>query len=235
MANEIGTVLIPAPVVQLKNTQFIENGVIVPQLLEVPCRNVHVDVGQYWAIPTKDNGIFTGLWYQPATTITGEAISQPTFDSFQVLRIRDKSYPSDYTWWIISTLAQYTAACNTCCGETMTPIPFTVPVIAPCQNVCDATDSDGNYYAVFAAPDLGAGEEYNVNGSLNNEEVPAFDATSLDDLISELNSNFDGSGSSPAIEIVWTRDGNTIIGTIQDGLGENTSICLVITADPTSP
>ncbi len=233
MADNIGTVYIPAPVIQLKNTQFIEDGLLVPQILEVPCRNVHIDLGRYWATPTKDNGIFTGLWMQPAYTETGVAIPAPTFDSFQVLRIRDEL--SDYTWWILATLTQYTAACNTCCGAEFTPITYTVPVIAPCQTVCDSQNGDGDYYATFAAPVLGAGESYVVNGSYDNEDVGEFTSTSLDDLISDLNANFTSIGS-PSVNIIWTRSGTTIIGTIQDGEGADSSICLsIFTTGDVSP
>lgn len=230
MPDNIGQVVIPAPVVQLKDTQFIENGVIVPQTIEVPCIQVNIDYSLYWAIPTKDNGIFTGWWYQPASTETGSAIAQPTYDSFQVLRIRDKI--SDYTWWIAATLTQYTGACNTCCGDDFTPIPpFAPPVIAPCQLICDAINDDGNYFVVFAATDLGAGEEYIVNGSFDNEAISEFSASDLDNLITELNTNFTDVGdASPPYEIIWTRNGNTIIGTLQNGQGQGSNLCLLIDA-----
>lgn len=234
MPNNIGTVLISAPVVQLKNTQFIKNGAIVPQYLEVPCRATHVDVGQYWATPTKDNGIFTGWWYQPAFTETGDAIAQPSFDSFQVLRVRDKM--SDYTWWLKATLAQYTNACNTCCGGDYAPITYTVPVIAPCQQICDAINQAGNYFVVFAAPTLGVGQNYVVNGAFNNVKVNQFTASTLNNLVTALNANFNNVGdSSPGIGITWTANGNSIIGTLAGGQGNGSSLCLNIAAADTSP
>lgn len=234
MADNIGTVYIPAPVIQLKNTQFIENGLLVPQILQVPCRSVHTDIGRYWAVPTKDNGVFTGLWMQPAYTANGTAITKPSYDSFLVLRVRDEI--SDYTWWLKADLTQYTAACNTCCGDAFTPITYSVPIISPCQTVCDSQDSSpSNYYAVFAAPALGAGLNYVVNGAYNNEQVADFTSTSLDDLISDLNANF-GTIGSPSVTIIWTRIGSTIIGTIQDGEGEDSIICLsILTTADVSP
>lgn len=230
MADNIGTVYIPAPVVQLKDTQFLEDGVIVPQVLEVPCRNVHIDIGQYWAIPTKDNGIFTGWWYQPAATSTGAAIAKPTFDSFSVLRIRDKI--TDYTWWILATVTTYTGACNTCCGDDFTPIPNPdVPVIAPCQEICDAIDDDGNYFVVFAYPELGAGQEYQVTGSFDNVEVEIPNSTDPTDLQSNLNSDFTGVGDeSPPISITWIVADGVITGTLQDGRGLGSSLCLSVVA-----
>lgn len=227
MADNIGTVYIPAPVIQLKDTQFLEDGAIVPQVLEVPCRSVHIDIGQYWAIPTKDNGIFSGWWYQPAATSTGVPVAAPTFDSFSVLRIRDKL--SDYTWWILATVTSYTRACNTCCGSAFTPITYSVPIIAPCEIVCDAIDGDGNYFLTFAAPDLPAGYEYVINGSQDGFALPELTASSLDDILTQLNANYDEVGDfSPQVIIQWTRSGNTIIGTLQDGLGAGLTFCMVI-------
>lgn len=232
MADNIGQVVIAAPVIQLKDEQFIEDGVILPQLLEVPCIQIHIDVGQYWAIPTKDHGIFTGWWYQPASTSNGTAIAAPTFDSFSVLRIRDKL--NDYTWWVLATVTTFTAACNTCCGDGFTPITFDVPVVAPCQDICDSINEDGNYYVVFAAPTLPDGDQFVVDGSFDNVSVPQFTASDLDDLITELNSNFTNVGdASPPFSIVWTRIGSTIIGTIQTGQGLGSSLCLVINTGST--
>lgn len=231
MADNIGTIYIPAPVLQLKDTQFIQDGVIVPQYLEVPCRSQFIDLYQYWAVPTKDNGIFTGLWMQPAFTETNQAIAQPSYDSFKVLRIRDKD--SDYSWYLMCTLTQYTAACNTCCGSAFTPIPFpTVPVIAPCEILCDAINTDGNYFVVFAAPP--EGDNYIINGSYDNEQIAQFTATTLDNLVTQLNTHF-GTIASPATTIVWTRSGITIIGTVQGGLGLGISLCLKINSGDTSP
>lgn len=233
MADNIAQTLIPAPVVQLKNTQFIEDGAIVPQILEVPCAQSHIDLGRYWAIPTKDNGIFTGWWYQPAFTETGVAIEQPTYDSFLVLRVRDKL--TDYTWWVLATLTQFTAACNTCCGVTMTPITYTVPVISPCTLLCDAIDDAGNYFAVFAAPTLPAGYEFIINGSYDDEPWTEQDAANLAGILTELNTNFNAAPGSPGVHITWTRSGDTFIATIQNGEGNGSSICLSIVAMVTSP
>jgi len=230
MADNIGTVVIPAPVVQLKDNQFLEDGVILPQILEVPCIQAHIDVGQYWAIPTKGEGIFTGWWYQPATTPNGTAISKPTFDSFSVLRIRDKL--NDYTWWILATVTSYTAACNTCCGAAFTPITYSVPVISPCQLICEAINDDGNYYVIFAAPALGAGQTYTVHGSFDNIALSTGTGiASLDALVTYLNTNYNLVGDfSPQATIVWIRSGTTIIGTLQNGLGNGSSMCISILA-----
>ncbi len=232
MADNIAQVVIPAHVIQLNNSQFIEDGAIVPQVLEVPCQQTHIDLSTYWAIPTKDNGIFTGWQYQPTLTETGKDIPKPTYDSFEVLRIRDKI--SGYTWWLGNSMTQYTENCNACCDGDTTPLTFDPPIIAPCQNICDATNDDGNYYVVFAAPTLGDSEQYVVNGAFDNVNIAEFTSTDLDDLITDLNANFTNVGdASPPYSIVWTRDGNTIIGTIQGGFGLNSSLCLVITTELT--
>lgn len=234
MANNIPNITVPAPVIQLNNIAYIVDGQYDPQTKNIPCGiNALVDDIQHWAVPIKDYGICTNLFFEPAVGDYPPGTA-PTPDSLLVLRIRDKYKPS-WTWWVVCTIAEYYASCQTCCGESYVPIPVpTLPVIVPCQKVCEATDDDGNYYVTFGAPDLGAGEEYEVSGQIDNEDLTPLTATSLDDLISELNSNY-GTVGSPAIDIVWTRNGNVIIGTVQDGEGEDSSFCLLIEAVTPSP
>jgi len=221
------------PVIQLNNTLYLEDGVLKPQTLNVPCgEHTHIDNPYYWAVPIKDSGTFRTVEFIPQTDVYGNAVDQPTFDSFVVQRVRDKA--SRYTWWVIidadaSPPVDFTDVCATCCGEEALTLSGTVPVVAPCQDVCDAVNDDGNYFVTFGAPALAGGENYSVHGSFDNEELPAFTSTSLDDLINDLNSNY-GTIGSPAVDITWTRDGSVIIGTFQNGDGEGSSICVLIEA-----
>ena len=234
MANNIANISVPAPVIQENNIAYLENGQYSPRTRNIPCGvNAWVDDIQHWCVPIKDFGICTNIDFVPAVGAYPVG-SPPTPDSLLVLRVRDK-YKPHFTWWVICTIAQYYASCQTCCGATFVPIPApTLPIIVPCQNVCDAINGSGNYFVTFAAPTLGGGESYVTNGQLDGEDLGDFTSTSLDDLVSDLNSNY-GTVGSPALTIVWTRSGNTIIGTFQNGAGADSVFCLIVQAEVPSP
>lgn len=232
MSNTIPNEAIPAPVIQFNNHYYLRDGQYDPQSISVPCGvNALVDPYQWWMIPVKNFGIVSILQAVPA--INGNE-SQPTPDSISVIRIRDKYNPG-YTWWCVCQLVDYYAACAACCGEPAVPIPAPdLPIIVPCQDICGATNDAGNYFLTFAAPALGAGEGYITYGQYDGGELPTFESTSLDDLVTDLNTNY-GTVGSPAVDIVWTRSGTTIIGTVQDGAGEGSSFCLLVLAIAPSP
>jgi hypothetical protein len=234
MPDNIGTIYIPAPVVQLKNTQFLEYGVIIPQILEVPCRTVHIDTTQYWATPSKDHGVFTGWYYTPQTDEVGNPIAAPTFDSWTVTRIRDKQYPSDYSWWLLCTVDQYINACRTCCGNAFTPITYTVPTIAPCQTICESVNDEGLYYAIFALPELGDGQTYFPIGSYDNVPMPTANAAGYATegaLQTFLNTNWNLVGDfSPGVQLQWTVSGGIVTAVVEDGGELSDVICVVINA-----
>lgn len=236
MANNIPLISIPAPVIQFKNDLYLTDGQFDPKIKNIPCgENAWVDDLQHWFIPIKDFGIVNTEYceivpavgdYPPGTP--------PTFDSLLVLRIRDKFYPG-HTWWVVCTIAEYYASCQTCCDDAAVPIPTHVPpVIIPCQKVCEAINGSDNYFVVYGAPDLGAGEGYLTYGAINGVELNPFESTSLTDLLADLNTNF-GTIISPARTIVWTRTGNIFTGTFQGGLGIDDSFCLLITNIAASP
>lgn len=229
MPNSIPLITIPAPVIQLNNDTYLADGQYSPRTLNIPCgTNAWVDDIQHWAIPIKDYGICTNVFFQPAVGDYPPG-TEPTPDSLLVLRVRDKYYPG-FTWWVICTIEEYYAACQTCCDDTPVPIPDpTLPMIVPCQKICEAQDAEGNYFVTFAAPTLAGGENYRTYGQFNEDELASFDSTSLDDLVTDLNADYDEVGT-PTREIIWTRSGNTIIGTVQYGAGEDDSFCLLITA-----
>lgn len=234
MPTAIPNVTIFAPVIQFKNDLYLTEGQYTPRTLNIPCGiNALVDDQETWVVPVKDHGICTVCSFVPAINDYPPG-SPPTPDSLLTIRVRDK-YNRNYWWYVIATRDQYYASCAACCGDTPVPIPDpTLPIIVPCQNVCEATDDDGNYYVTFGAPTLGAGEEYSVYGQYNGEDLNSFSSTSLDDLVSDLNSEY-GTIGSPSVDIVWTRNGNTIIGTFQDGDGEDGNFCLMIIAEIPSP
>jgi hypothetical protein len=232
MPNTIPNETVEAQVIQFNNHYYLRDGQYAPQTQNILCGiNALVDPYQWWMVPVKNFGIVSILQAVPA--INGNE-TQPTPDSISVIRIRDKYNPG-YTWFVICSLEDYYAACAACCGDTPVPIPLpTLPVIVPCQKVCEAQNTNGDYFVTFAAPVLGAGEQYFVYGQFDEEELADFQSTSLDDLVNDLNTNY-GTVGSPAVDITWTRNGTTIIGTFDNGLGVDSTMCLLIIAEIPSP
>lgn len=166
MGDQIATVLIPCYVVQMNNQLFRTDDEVIGQILEVPCRNALIDDVPYWAVPVKDFGVFTTLDYILAVDDNANA---PTFDSFLVVRVRDKL--SGNTWWIYGTKTDFVTSCSTCCDSPAIPMPGTsgtfVIRIQPCQRVC-IQNTVGAFYTVWGLPNLLAGQTYFAFGSYNN-------------------------------------------------------------------
>jgi len=222
MGEQIATVLIPCYVVQMNNQVFITDDEIIGQILEVPCRNALIDDVAYWAVPVKDFGIFTTLDYILA--VDGDA-SPPTFDSFKVVRVRDKL--SGNAWWIYGTKTDFVTSCSTCCDSPAIPMPGTsgtfVIRIQPCQDVC-VVNGSGAFVTTWGLPSLGAGQSYFPFGSYNN--APLFPGA--------------GNGYSTVAALlvfmnlrwtpfVWTAtpDNLTLFGT---GGSLNDSLCVTVVA-----
>lgn len=237
--SQIATILIPCLVVQLNNQQYLGNNQvdnIIGQTLDVPCRNVIVDEVAYWATPIKDSGIFTKLQYQLVTDDNG-AVPIPTFDSFQVIRVRDKL--TEYTWWIYGSRDNFLNSCNTCCGAGTVPMPGIdgafLPMIAPCQTLCDITNAQGQYQMIFGLPNLLGHEVFFPYGSYNNVALPTASGAGYSTvtlLLAYLNSTWSAVGT-PSAGFVWTAsaDQKTLIVT---GGFLSDSICVVVTTIGTS-
>ncbi len=227
MAN-IATVLVNVPVIQLNNIVYLQDGQLVPQTLKVPCRNVHVDTPYYWAVPIKDSGVFTTLEMIPQTDVYGNAVDQPTYDSFTVQRVRDKL--SRYTWWIViddsaSPPVDFTDVCATCCGEDSLTLSGVIPLIVPCQSI-ESTNDAGDFIVVFGAPALSGGQTYRANGAFNDEALVQVTAATLALLIVQMNLHW-GTIGSPACTFVWTNVDLVVTGTGCECPGE---ICVLIEA-----
>lgn len=235
-------------VIKFNNEEFIDNnGVIVGRVLDVPCRNVEAGEIQYWMVPVKDNGIFTGL--RPvlsigpdATGVSGVpvAIQKPTVDSFLVTRIREK-YTKN-TWWVVGSSEDFIAACSTCCGVTAIPMPsiggFTNPV-SPCQQFCDITDAGtGKYQTLFVVPlvtNAGANSgTYNAIGNYRANTPGAIDIA-----FTALAGNYANPTALVAAmnaSTSWTQTGKLVYALLADNqtitvtgglLGE--TICILLT------
>lgn len=222
MANNIATVSIPCCVVQQKNSPFVDNGQILPQLKNVPCREVDVDDVGYWCTPVNDNGIFTSLKFTPQTDEVGNAITAPDYLSFNTFRVRDKI--SNDFWYIVGTIADFYASCQTCCGVSFIPMPCTVPVVPVCQTICDSTNDAGDFISIFAAPSPDTGT-YTGNGAFNGEALTQISAATVALLVAQMNIHWASVGSPPET-LVWSNVGNEIIAT---GGSDGDEICIVIT------
>lgn len=233
MANNIANVSIPAPVIQEKNISYLEDGQYSPKTRNIPCGvNAWVDDIQHWAVPITDYGICTNLFFQPAVGDYPPG-TPPTPDSLLVLRIRDK-YKPNFTWWVICTIEQYYASCQTCCADDFIPIPDpTLPIIIPCQSVCESQNISNQYISVNGIPELGAGQEYVGYARVNGEELTDASGATATLLLTDINSKW-GTISSPSESIVWTKssDNLTLIGT---GFSEGDVVCVLIEAITPSP
>jgi hypothetical protein len=233
MANNISTVSIPACVVQQKNSVFVENGVIVPQIRNIPCREVFVDDIGYWATPVNDDGIFTSLKFEPQKDEYGNAIPAPSYLSFNTFRVRDKI--SSDRWYIVGTIEDFYASCQTCCGDAFVPMPCTVPIVPVCQAICDSTNEAGDYISIFGVPPLLDDNCYNAAGSFNGTPFPELNEASLTALVSAMNSQWNHGGVvSPPTVLSYTQTG---AGTevIVTGGAVGDVVCLVIKSLECSP
>lgn len=227
---------VQALVIQQNGKQFeCNNGNgALGQMMQIPC-GASVDInGDFWAVPAKDFGIFTKLYFQ---AYTPNSVA-PTYDSFRVFRIQDKWSNNLNVWWVRGTVAQYEQACADCCGANGTTLPTDVPFIVPCQAICDIQDSAGNYVAYFGLPSLSGGQTYHPYAAINNVKATNASAggyNSVSTLLSYLNSNATNIGS-PAIAVTWTAsaDNMTLIATTT-GNTVGSSICAVVNNFFTSP
>jgi hypothetical protein len=221
---QINTVLIPALVIQQNNTVFRQENIITGKVLDIPCREAFLDDTDYWAVPVKDEGVFTGLSYVLAA---GENIAPPTFDSFKVTRVRDKL--SKFDWWVYGTHTDLINSCATCCDSPPVPMPGIDGIqiiIAPCQFIC-TTNDNGEFYAIFGLPTLEAGEAYYPVGSYENVAFATASPTgyaTVELLLAFLNSSWNP-GSPPSATWTASEDGLTLIAT---GLEEETSLCVIV-------
>ncbi len=236
MADQISTVTIPCWVIQFNNTQYTQDAeTVIGKELLVPCRDVVFDPDDYWAVPIKDSGIFTGLEYVPKT---GVYLAQPTYDSFTVFRIRDKFF--NQYWWIYGTKADFIASCATCCGDAAVPMPgldsFSLR-IAPCQEFCVA-ETNGTFRAYFGIPSLSGILRYFPYGSFNNVALTAASGAgyaSTNALLTFLNANWiNFPVRSPQPTAIWSIENGGLVATFTNAIAGDYICMSVITVDPSA-
>ncbi len=213
-----GTNTIPALVIQLKDVQYLCNDGVgsIGEMQNIPC-NLQMEDAEYWAVPQKGNGIFTNLRWVLLT----DSPTAPSYDSFVCFRIYDKL--TGYPIYVRGTFDEYKNSCNYCCGDAPTPMPTDVPLIAPCQDLCEIVNANGQYQAIFGLPQLGVGQTYNPEGAYNNNPFPAPNPagySSVAALLVFLNANwnpFTWTASSDGLTLVATGGnlGDTVCGIIR--------------------
>lgn len=231
---QIPNALIPAYVVQLNDTIFIEGDQIIGRVLDIPCKNDFIDDPNYWAVPVKDGGIFTTLNY----LLVAQYPNQPTYDSFPVFRVRDKL--SGYFWYAYGTHDDFVNSCSTCCGSGAILMPHTtdgyVINIAPCSTVGSewgyAVNAQGQLYMTWALPTLTGLETYYPYGAYNNVAFPSASPsgyTTPEALLTYLNTEWTNFGS-PNVTVTWSlsADGLTLFSTFTSGAVRGDQICVVI-------
>lgn len=225
MPNNIPNITVPAPVIQLKNELYLVNGQYAPRTLNIPCGiNAQVDDIQHWFVPIKDYGIVNTEYCEivPAVGDFPPGVP-PTPDSLLVLRVQDK-YKPYFVWWVVCTIAEYYASCQTCCDDAFVPIPAPVlPVIVPCTLLCP--NAAGVISAVFGSPaDAGT---FSARGQYNGEALQILSGAATLAALVVLMNNFWGVIGSPPGSFVFTSNGTTVIAT---GGNEGDSLCILITS-----
>lgn len=173
-----------------------------------PCCNEQEFLGEFWAVPTKDDGIFRGYHFVVRTDNTA-----PTPDSFKVTRISDRT--NGRVYYVLGTKAQLDASCADD-GVTPMPLATTIPVPVPDFYVCmtESGADDGKWVWTWTAPAKAGADEYRAHVVVNNvQAVPAASGghASIAAMITWLNANYAAAGtwSNPSgniIKLVSTTD-----------------------------
>lgn len=218
------------------NNDVFENpsALSVGTIMDIPTQGAGgVLDGDFWAVPITDN-VVSGFNFIPCAPTDTDA---PTAQSFHVFRLTNRF---GYDSWYVrgkttgtdngspATYGYIEAAADAeCCSATPRVLPTDVPVIAPCQTMCEF-DSNGKYFAIFSLPALTGNLRYYPYGYYNDALGDAATATgyaTADLLLSFLNS-----GSWGAIG-TWTYSdaAKTILKVTQDAGSGTDVICLEVT------
>lgn len=216
------------------NTDNLSVGKIMP----IPTPGAGAELGgDYWAVPINDN-VVSGFNYIPAAPTD---TVPPTPQSFHVFKLA--SMNGNETWVVRGTTtgvnadspATYgyiqVAADAECCSATPRQLPTDVPVIAPCQTLCN-WDADSKYFGKFGLPVLTGNLRYYPSGYYNGALLTGASSsgyTTKTNLLSFLNGSWSAIGT-------WTEDatGNGITVTQSAGDGTDTVCISVITLDPSA-
>ena len=222
----VGGVAVPCLVLERNRIQFIDfsNGAI-GKVLEVPCRNIDMDsTGDAWAVPMKDNGVFTGWWVIPKA-FDGQGndytINPPTYDSQTCFRVSILNDVHDsIEFYILGSRADFSNSCKSCCGAAYTPMPGVTAggvknftwYIAPTVVIGDIQNQNGQNVTYWGVPTQPAGYKLFPVGSYNDIPFPTPSAgfDNLTTLMAWLNSNAHSVGSPASPILNWTLEGTNV-------------------------
>lgn len=158
---------------------------VIGETIPVPTSGDGEILGEYYAVPVKDDGVFRGYEFT-------KAAAAPTYDSILVLQIKDKL--TGDTYWVAVTQANYLAG-----TYTATTIPTYGAI--PERSVC--VDDDGNYVYTWGVPtDTGTYTAYvGIDGA---KEATDSTGATLAALVTSLNTNSATAGT-------WSAVGTTIL------------------------
>lgn len=178
-----------------------------------------------WAIPTVDNGIFTGWTFKPYNLNDPAQTNPPTVQSFAVTRVWDRLM-SD-VWVFVGTSAQYLTAAG---GGAALPTTLGNNVFqVACQILCQ-WNSTNQYFGLLALPSLVGNERYYPFGFFNNVALALGTSTgyiSAATLLTFLNTSWTSVGT-------WSlsADNRTLIVTQTAGPGTDTLCARIGTVNP---
>lgn len=158
----------------------------------IPCGDNQQLLGEHWAVPVKDGGIFRGYTYEAKTA------TAPTYDSIAITIIQDKLTGEIYH--ILGTAAQLDTACG---GGAALPLASTIPVVVPEFSVC--ADTTGAFIWVFTPPAKTSGVYKPYVGLNNTQPVPppVGGLADVAAVVAWLNTNYSAAGT-------WSAVGNTV-------------------------
>lgn len=238
----MGATSIPALVIKHNNDVYMNTkSLTVGTIMDIPTQGAGAIVdGDYWAVPITD-GVVSGFNFVPCAATDTDA---PTAQSFHVFRLASR-FGND-SWYARGTTTAadggspascgyiQAAADAECCATSPCSLPTDVPVIAPCQTMCEF-DSNGKYFAVYPLPTLTGNLRYYPYGYFNN--VLGTAATSTGYATPSTLLSFLNSGTWGAIG-TWTyadAPTNSILKVTQASGSGTDVICLaVITVNPSA-
>lgn len=238
----MASTFIPALVIKHNNDVYQDtDNLTAGTIMDIPTPGAGgVIDGDFWAVPITDN-VISGFNYIPTSPTSTDA---PTAQSFHVFRLVSRL--GNDSWYVRGTTTAadggspascgyiQAAADAECCSETPCSLPTDIPVIVPCQVMCE-WDANNKYFGEFGLPELTGNLRYYPVGYFNDVLLTAGDATGYatkDTLLSFLNS-----GAWGAIG-TWTygtgTGANSLKVTQASGAGTDVICVQIITVNPSA-
>lgn len=233
---------IPAKVIKHNNDVYMNtDSLTAGTIMSIPTPGAGgVIDGDFWAVPINDD-VVSGFDYIPTSADSTDA---PTSQSFHVFRLVSR-FGND-SWYVRGTTTAAEggspASCGyieaaqdaECCAASPCTLPLDIPVIAPCQVMCQ-WDSNSKYFAKFGLPVLTSNLRYFPYGYFNGTLLTAGSSSGYATKSTLL--TFLNSGTWGAIG-TWSFDAasgaNSLTVTQTAGPGTDTICVAIVTLDPSA-